>query len=154
MSFLEQIKKYDPNTQRKLIRFYLQDQYKSSLFLTGTKLLGYEFTERTHGDIISSLQESHHRKLIVCPRGSFKSTLACVTYPIWLCIRNPNVRILLDSELYTNSKNFLREIKAHFENERLSALFGEFRDRSNWSEDSLTIKQRTIPRKESTITCA
>jgi hypothetical protein len=90
----------------------LKDQFKSSLFLTAKYLCGFnEITLNTHGHMIQNLESDTKRKLIVMPRGTFKSSIGVVAYAIWLLIRNPNERIMIDSEKYANSKNFIRQIK-------------------------------------------
>lgn len=133
----------------------LKDQYLSSLFHTAKYLLGYNLvTWETHGKIIRCLQDPSLRKLLVLPRGSFKSSLACEAFPIWLLLNQPNLRILIDSEVYTNSKNFLRKIRALLESDPLVELFGEFKTHDNWNEGEITIAQRTIPNKEASITCS
>lgn len=129
--------------------------YKNSLFATAKLLLGYkDVNVQTHGRIVDCLESDSTRKLIVCPRGALKSSLGVVAYSIWILLRNPNARILIDSEIYTNSKNFIREIKAHLETERLTQVFGQFKSDSNWTEGSITIRQRTHPYKESSITAS
>lgn len=114
--------------------------------------LGYtEITWETHGPICIALESESKRKLITVPRGCFKSTISSVLYPIQILNNNPNARILIDSELYTNSKNFLREIKGHLESEVLTSLYGEYRT-SLWNEAEINIRQRTKVRKEASIT--
>lgn len=126
--------------------------YRESLYRTAKNLLGYkDVNPDTHGGIIAALEGPHPRKLICVPRGCLKSTVACVSYPIWLLLNDPNLRILIDSELYTNSKNFLREIKLQLERPELSKLFGKFTS-NNWNEGEITIAQRTVIRKEASIT--
>lgn len=133
----------------------MREEYKASLYVTARFLLGYkDLTERTHLEVAHLLQAPTQRKLIVLPRGSFKSSLACEAYPIWLLINNPNLRILIDSEVYTNSKNFLRKIRALLEVDKVVKLFGNFKSSDNWNEGELTINQRTIPNKEASITCS
>jgi hypothetical protein len=130
----------------------LRRRYRDSLGDTARSLLSYpDINAETHSDIIQSLEAGTRRKLIVCPRGALKSTLCDISYPIWLLLNNPNLRILIDSEIFSNSKTFLREIKAQLESERLVSLFGPFKSESNWTEASITIKQRTIARKEPSI---
>lgn len=144
-----------PEEQSYLLQKLIQDQYKASLFKTCKYLLDYkDITEFTHGEIIRVLESPTKRKLIVVPRGTFKSTIGVVGYSIWSLLNNPNLRILIDSEIYTNSKNFLREIKAHFVSEKLTDLFGQFQSDTNWNEGELTIKQRVKNLKESSITCS
>lgn len=111
-------------------------------------------TPRTHLPIVRVLEASTRRKLICVPRGTFKSSICSISYPIWRLINNPNLRVLIDSEVYTNSKNFLREIKAHLVSERLIAMFGQFYNPNSWNEGEITIRQRTVNKKEGSITCS
>lgn len=142
-----------PLEKRKLVdRYRLQDIYKNDLFKFAKICLGYsEMTERTHGRICQILQSESKRKLIVCPRGSFKSSLGVVAYTIWRLIRDPNERIMIDSEVFTNSRNFIREIKNHLESQRMVDLFGEFKTPHDWTQASLTIAQRDKNYKESSV---
>lgn len=115
-------------------------------------LLGYkDVNPRTHGDMIHCLESDAKRKLIVMPRGTFKSSIGSVALPIQLLIKNSNLRILLDSEVYTNSKNFLREIKMHMQSPMLISLFGDFQTEP-WNEAEIIVKQRTKVLKEASIT--
>lgn len=128
--------------------------YKKSLFHLAKFGLGYQdLTWGTHGRIIEALESDTPRKLICVPRGTFKSSLAAVAYPIFRLINNPNLRILIDSELYMNSATFLREIKAHLQSDKMVPIFGRFRNDSNWNEGEITIAQRVRPKKEASITC-
>lgn len=131
---------------------FLREQYVKSLYALSRIGLNYpDVNAKTHGDIVKSLESTTERKLICVPRGSLKSSICCVAYPIWRLINNPNERILITSELYTNSKNFLREIKAHFESDTMRTLFGEFKSQV-WNESEIIIRQRTTQKKEASIT--
>jgi hypothetical protein len=154
VSLLERLEKAPPEQAIQEAEEAQRNFFRESLFLTGKCLLGYnEMTWGTHGPICDALANPRTtRKLVVVPRGCFKSSIGSVTFPIWHIIRNPNVRILLDSELYTNSKNFLREIKDHLINPRLERLFGTFKS-STWNEGEIIVGQRTKVHKEATITC-
>lgn len=142
---------YDP---QYLTNIYHKIRYQNSLYLTSKNLLGYtDITKETHGGTIRALESDTNRKLICLPRGCFKSSLGSVSYPIWLLLNNPNLRILIDSELYTNSSRFLTEIKHHLESERITELFGSFKG-PRWNESEIVIAQRTVIKKESSITCS
>ena len=133
----------------------LRRGYRDSLFATAKFLTNYkDLTRFTHQRVTDALEAPTKRKLIVLPRGCFKSSICAVAYPIWLLLRNENERILIDSELYTNSKNFLREIKMHLIASEMTRLFGEFRTDNCWSESEIIIKQRTKPYKEASITAS
>lgn len=143
------------SAREQVYRRLIKEEALKSLFYTSVHLLGYtEINARTHGSTIRCLMDACRRKLIVLPRGCFKSSLASEAFPIWLLLGNPNLRILIDSELYTNSKNFLRKIRALLETPLLVDLFGEFKTESNWNEGEITIAQRTKPQKEASITCS
>lgn len=143
------------SAREEVYKRLIKEECKKSLFYLARHILGYaDITGKTHGKIITTLMDNCPRKLLVLPRGSFKSSLACEAFPIWLLINNPNLRILIDSELYTNSKNFLRKIRALFEMDFMVELFGKFKNESNWNEGEITIAQRTIPQKEASITCS
>lgn len=130
----------------------IAEKCRGSLYLTAKILLGFKDVNlNTHGEIIEALQSKSQRKLICVPRGCLKSSLACVAYPVWLLINNPNLRILIDSELYTNSKNFLREIKSHLTSSKLTSIFGEFRA-DPWNEGEVTISQRSKSSPQASIT--
>ena len=130
----------------------MRNAAKKSLFILASCFLGYkDVTPSTHKSIILALESDTTRKLICVPRGSLKSSLGCVAFPIWLLINNPNLRILIDSELFTNSATFLREIRAHLQGSAITSVFGDFKTRI-WNESEIVIKQRTHPYKEASIT--
>lgn len=131
-----------------------RDLYLSSLYHFAKYCLGYnDLTLRTHGPIAKALQADTKRKLICVPRGCFKSSIATVAYPMWILEHEPNARILIDSELFTNSKNFLREIIAQYERcERFNQLFGNRILKANESE--FIISTRTKALKEPSIACS
>jgi len=147
------LKRLNMDQQIQAMRQLLAESYRKSLYWTAKDLLGYEhMTWFTHGKMIEALESDTRRKLIVMPRGTFKSSVGTVAYSIWRLLRNPNERILLDSEVYTNSKNFLREIRYHLESPKLTEIFGPFRTDKVWNEGEITIGQRTKTYKEASIT--
>jgi len=151
---LEKIEALDPKTKLAALKALKQETYKQSLFLTAKKLLHYkDVNQHTHGRMIAALEDKTQRKLIVMPRGTFKSSVSSVAFPIWLLNRNPNLRILLDGEIFTNSKNFLREIRLHMESPPLIDVFGDYWG-PVWNEAEIIIKQRTRVLKEASITAS
>lgn len=150
---LKRLKNAPPDVAEQALKQALAEKYRQSLFATCKHLLGYDDVNwYTHGDLINTLENADENKLAVMPRGTFKSSICTVAFPIWRLLRNPNHRILVDSEVYTNSKNFLREIKGHLESQKLTDLFGSFKG-SQWTEGEITIAQRTKVYKEASITC-
>lgn len=151
---IDLLKKIDPILAKEALKIAIANEYKKDLYKFSRYLLGFQdVNKQTHGSIISALESDTTRKLICVPRGCLKSSIACVAYPIWLLINNPDLRIILNSELYTNSKNFLREIKQHLESPEFTQLFGQFKT-NTWNEGEIIIKQRIKKLKEASITCA
>ncbi len=131
---------------------------EDSLFQFATEVLGFrDLNLRTHGPTIEVLESSWERKLVVLPRGCLKSSLCSVAYPIWRLIKNPNLRILLDSEVYTNSAKFLFEIKGLIQSQEFVRHYGNWKPGKlgfRWTEGEIDISERTIIKKEANITCS
>lgn len=141
-------------TSQETILHAKKAMFKKSLFLTARHLLGYkDINPRTHKDVIEMLESPIRRKLIVMPRGTFKSSICTVAYPVWTLLNQPNSRILIDSELYSNSKNFLREIRLHLEGPRVISVFGESRS-DTWNEGEVTVSWRNKVLKEASLTAS
>jgi hypothetical protein len=100
--------------------------------------------------MIRVLEAPGRRKLIIMPRGTFKTTVASVAYPIWLLMKNPNLRIMLDSELFTNSKMRVREIRGHLDSAHFKNLLGDWRG-DTWTDSELVVKGRTKIQKEPSL---
>jgi len=114
--------------------------------------------ERTHKPICDVLMAPTKRKMVVEPRGSFKSSLCSVAYPIHCLNQNPNLRILLDSSIKANAMNWVREIAAKLQMPHMTDLYGTYRTRGDrWQEGggAITIAQRTKKDiKEASITAS
>lgn len=148
----ERIRLLKPQDQHKAIKQIKQELFSRDLFALCHYLGFKDVTWSTHGEIITILEFPGLRKMIVVPRGSLKSTIACVAYPIQRLLQDFNHRILIDSELYTNSKNFIREIKGHLVSPALTSVYGQFYNTKNWNEGEFTVKQRTKVYKEASVT--
>lgn len=135
----------------------LRLEMQSDYYLYAKYGLGYrDVNWHTHGESIEVLECDAGRKVLVLPRGTFKSSLGCVGYPMWRLEKDPDLTILLDSELFTNSKNFLREIKAHYASNNYIEIFGN-RIGEKWGESEITVAHRSSTtmrgrRKEASIT--
>lgn len=144
---------FDTSDQIRIYNEALKREYLSSLYNTCKHLLGYSDMQlHVHKKMCDALEAPTKRKMIVYPRGTFKSSVGAVGYSIWSLLNNPNLRILIDSEVYGNSKNFIREIRGHLSSPKIIELFGEFKTDHNWGEGEITIAQRTKVLKEASIT--
>lgn len=59
------------------------------------------------------------RRLFLVPREHRKSTVNTVLYGMWRLYRNPNLRILIGTNVEGLGKSFITEIRAYFEDEEL-----------------------------------
>jgi hypothetical protein len=140
--------KVKEQTQRSI----LADLYRNNFYCFARDLVGFkDINWRTHGELCRALESPKKRKAICFPRGAFKSSLAVIAYSIWKLIKNPEERILIDSQLYTNSSNFLHAIKGYLVNPQFTYLYGDFKTK-DWGE-TITIAQRKKVWVESSITC-
>lgn len=141
----------DADEYDEALKEAIKDQFKSSLFLTAKYLLGYkDITWHTHGDMIRALESDSKRVMILMPRGTFKSSLASVAYPIWLLMRDPNLRIMLDGEVFTNAAKMVIEIRGHLESQKFIDLFGDWIG-PIWTDKEITISTRTKNLKDPSI---
>lgn len=138
----------------------------SNLFHFGRNTLGYDrITVRPHADLCDFLCNAgkyagrlqNKWKLILLPRGTFKTTVASQAYPLWLLLREPNTRILLDSETYAKSVVTLRAIKGLLAtNQKLRLIHGDLTQavsseakayckqaKLTWNEDEIILGSRT-----------
>jgi len=99
------------------------------------------------------------RVLLIMPRGSYKTTFITKFFPLWLAVKNPNVRILIVSNTQPNAKQKVSEIRQMImDNAMINALWPEIvpnvRGRiDRWSDVSATI-QRTGTYSEGTFEAA
>lgn len=102
-------------------------------------------------------------RLILMPRGSFKSTCVTIGYTLWLLLHNSNLRILVDSETFDKSRAFISEAKAHMEeNEKYreiyKIIYGVYPDskkaKDKWTDTELNVGGRTRRLKEPTLSAA
>jgi len=86
-------------------------------------------------------------KILLEPRGSFKSTVGTVAYSLWQLIRNPDHTILITNEKLDKAKGFLKEIKSHItDNEIFKLLYGDLscekKFGSRWSDARIDVATR------------
>jgi len=152
---------------QELVKASLNDLYFFNQYILGN---GTVMNPELHGemcDFATSFREwkgTKNKKLILEPRGTLKSTCVTIALPLQLILRQPDVRVLIDSEKLTNSKNFLTSIKGHIETNKkyrdLSKyLYGRYpnpgsKKEEKWSATEITSALRTNKSlKESTISC-
>ena len=131
----------------------LESLYYMARFNLGYSLMR-EFPHKGVCRFAQNTAEIHRFGLDLEPRGSFKTTTFSQALPIWLIIKDPDTRILLDSVVLQNPIDNLGVIKAHFEGSRIQFLYGNFVG-PKWTTEEITVGKRTrTDLKEPTIRCA
>ena len=123
-------------------------------------ILGYDYMiKEVHLPICDFLADDTIKdKMLLLPRGFLKTTLTSVALPIWLSMKDSNIRWLTVCNSMTNASNHLRKIRNQFErNELLQFLFPERMPnirKDRWTEDSATIPRTKIGLGEGTFEAA
>lgn len=126
--------------------------FRKSLYYAAKYVLGYSKMEpRPHGELCEWIESTiWDDTMLLVPRGTYKSTLMSVSFPIWMLEANPDLRIVLSSAEHENTKGWLKEIRLQLEhNEDFKELFGDWKpDRykereQSWTSTALRIKPCT-----------
>ena len=126
---------------------------KHSLYYFNRHIIGYDLVPNTHWEFCDLIGDHGIKlRLLLMPRGSFKTSVL-QGYVCQRLIQDPNLRILLDSEVLSNSINNLGVVKRIFESHtRFKELYGDYFNPKAWTQDSITINQRTnIKLKEPSV---
>jgi hypothetical protein len=140
----------------------LRNRAKTSLYFLSKAVLGYDqVEERAHGALCAFMtNEEANRRLVLMPRGHLKTTLCTISDSIRLSLINPNVRVLIQNEVFDNASLMLQELQGHWEKGAfLRQLFPELAPAkfsgpgTDWSKVACSIN-RTANFKESTYTAS
>lgn len=137
----------------------LRKLYKENLWAFCKKGLGFNELEAGHHMVCDRLTAPSKRKLIVQPRGTFKTSIASIGFPLWLAINNPSIRILLVAKTEKNAKRRVRMIRERGieKNKHLTDLFPFLlprdRHKRRWSDEATCI-DRPKEELESTFEAA
>lgn len=140
--------------RQEYLRISLRQQAQQSLYFLAKGVLGFDrFTPTLHKPLCEFMECDAQDKLIVMPRGHYKTTAASIAYPIWRSINNPNIRLLIASSTSTNAQKILSLIRAKWERcDTLRWLFPELvpdMQKNRWTDSAATIS-RTQDWPEST----
>lgn len=113
-----------------------------------------------HWEVCSFLQTWMHQSdiLMLLPRGTFKSSLASVAYPIWWWLQDRNHRFLLSSYVHDNTKNFIGLIDQNLtRNSNFLELYGDWtvaKQGYSSTKESISVSGRKRFRAEDSITAS
>lgn len=159
----------------------MAQQCKTDLYFLCKEVLGYSKMEpHTHQELcdyttsvlpnpppVDHIEGFDPRKnllLLLMPRGTFKSSVVTIGFTLQFILNEPNARILIDSETFSKSKAFLREIIDHLINnesyrEIFKAIHGMYpytkkSEAKLWTDSEVILPCRNVAKKEPTISCA
>ena len=136
----------------------MQYMARTDLFWFSKEILGYDLVPSVHQPLCDFFaqknparsfinQDSQKQRLILDPRGHFKTSLVICDMIQWI-INFPNIRWLVMSGTHSLVSRILQEAKSHFQfNERFRSLFPEYCPQDNVKDfgrqDSFTVPCRT-----------
>jgi predicted phage terminase large subunit-like protein len=110
------------------LRQDMAERGKTDLYYLAKGILGYrDMTPRCHLPLCLFLDSNPSRfKLVLHPRGTFKTSVGTIGGAIQKIVRSTNNRILIANETSRNAERFAGSVKQHFESNRvLRALYSE-----------------------------
>ena len=111
------------------------------------------YVETFHDPLINTLNK-HNDSLVLLPRGTLKSEICSVAYPVWLTLKYPDSKILIMSETLGQAKGFVQQqIKAINLNELLKCVFPEMSIKGDswYGSDNWYYPLRKLSDKEPTV---
>ncbi len=91
-----------------------------------------------HDEMIDFIMEPVNRKVLLSPRGSYKSTLV-LYWLSWQIGRNPNIRILYNTETYSLALAYIQSMKTVMLQDEYVEIFGEMRGDTGWKDSGLRV---------------
>lgn len=129
------------NDEKSLLEFE-STLGKKDLFYFTKFVLENKDLDECHKDLCKFITSKDRRKLVLMPRGSFKSTIVTHSYIIQKLLNNPNERILLISENFNNACKHLSKIKESLESDNFRKTYGDISDKERkWTESEIIIKR-------------
>lgn len=108
-----------------------------------------------HTDLATYLERSGPNKLILIPRGHYKSSIVTIGWTIQQLLRNPDLRILIRNAVWDQARRFLGQIQGYLESSKLPLVFGSFTSaKSIWTKDEIEIRQRKTRKASPSIMTA
>lgn len=126
----------------------IKARLKTDLYFFEKFIMGYkDMDPMVHGPLCRFIQnDSARRKQVTLPRGFLKTSTCTIGKALWLACVDPNIRILIVSNVIENASKMLGLIRAQVEsNERLRMFFPEIIpdnfNKIRWSDRCAEVKR-------------
>ncbi len=151
-NLIQQIQQAQAVTKEAKKKYYLSHFYEFNRDVLGWP----DIYEPLHREVCEFVQNNVKNKklLILLPRGSFKSSMITIGFPLWRLASNPQERVLIGNATYPMATSFLSQIKDHIsKNEVFKGLFGDFSaNAASWREDRITLsREKAYEQKEPSV---
>lgn len=141
---------------------YLQEQAKQDHRFFCRNIMGFKDMNAEHDALCEYLQyDPAPVRMILMPRGTFKSSVATVGDSLWTLANDPNERLLLYSDATEKAEGFLTGIKHHIlgaiQGSLFRAVYGPWEvdpKKGVWNQGAITIAARTSASIEPSIETA
>jgi hypothetical protein len=134
----------DPEKVKK-VKFACENNLK---FLCKEFLGMTDWDDNVHDGLSKFLSRPTDYKLILMPRGHFKSSVVTIGYTIQSLLKNPNKRFLITNARWDMAADFLDQIKDYFLNSDLKHFYGEFYNKDlSWTKTQITLAQKSDKKK-------
>lgn len=99
---------------------------REDLIYLAREILGYkDILDHVHGRFVRLIKSLKRRKMGLMPRNSYKTSLGTISNTVQKILNNPDIRILITSEVLDNSEKFLGQIKRHLRQENFREIYGD-----------------------------
>lgn len=103
------------------------------------------FNKRVHGEWWDWYNECKSRlKMILVPRGTYKTTFFTVIHKSWKIGNNPNIRIVLLNAVAENAYEMAFTIQQIIEHDVFKYIFGDIVGKKNWRKTKFTVKRNRV----------
>ena len=144
------------------VAFLHRERAKRSLAYFCRIILGFRDMNAEHDALCEFLQHDPAPvRLILMPKGTFKSSIATIGDTLWVLTQQPNARILLYSDATEKAEGFLTGIKHHIQGAIQHSFFRDVYGawevdpkRGVWNQGAMTAAVRTSASIEPSIETA
>jgi len=137
-------------------------RWGASLSVFCREVLGYADLLPIHDEFCQFIQDpTHHFKLGLLPRYSFKSSLGTIGYTLWRLVRDDALRVLIYSDATERAQAFLTEIKHHLLGQKPGSRFREVYGawevdpkQGVWNQSQIVVRPRQTAHAEPSVDTA
>jgi len=139
---------------KQIEEFMIDIEANKDLFKTALMLGFRDLYPPLHKEVCELItNQKYKKKLILLPRGHFKTSVGNIAYSIFRIIQNPNIKILIYSGLREKAKGMLAPIRNILSNHtRFLRRFGSYKGNRIWNKSEILVRQAEQNQIDNTYT--